>query len=126
MRRTRQDFTAAGQGIKAQLASTELSLDRGLIAQANLMAVVLTARIELGLEACYQRDLVRQTGEALAHSLAGRERMLDIHQGFASIADTLRLEPRAFGDSGDKDKPVIVDPPVALCVVPEGEKRRAA
>lgn len=125
MRRTRQNFTAAGQGIKAHLATTELSLDQGLIAQANLMAAVLTARIEFGMEGCYQRDLVRDTGQALAHSLAGRERMLDIHQRFATIADKLGLAPRSFGDPDDKDKPAIVGEP-GLALVGDGSDRIAA
>ncbi len=116
-----------GKELQQHLVGSERSIDTGLIAQASLVSTMLKARLELGFAACFQSDLIRDAGEAFAHALAGRERMIDIHNRHAAVSAKLGIDPVSFGDAGEKEGDAIVqDPHGALAIVPGGAERRAA
>jgi hypothetical protein len=121
-----QKYREMGKELSQHLAGSERSIDTGLIAQASLVSAMLKARLELGFAACFQSDLIRDAGEAFAHGLAGRERMLDIHARLAQVSSKLGIDPVSFGDAGDKEGNAIVQAPASLAVVPAVAERRAA
>jgi hypothetical protein len=121
-----QKFRKFGQELQSHLVGSERSIDTGLIAQAALVSAMLNARLELGFAACFQRDLIRETGEAFAHALAGRERMLDIHARLAEVSTKLGIDPVSFGDAGDKEGRALVQAPAPLAIVQPAADRQAA
>ncbi len=115
-----------GKELQQHLVGSEHSIDTGLIAQASLVSTMLKARMELGFAACFQSDLIRDAGEAFAHALAGRDRMIDIHSRLAAVSAKLGIDPVSFGDAGDKEGDAIVQGPASLVAVPAEMERRAA
>ena len=106
----RQIASNYGKQISAHVAGGERSVDTGLIASSRLLATLLEARIGLGMAACVQGELVQEAGAIVAEGLASRERFLKLHAKLALLGDRFGLDPRAFGDGGDKDENIVTSP----------------
>lgn len=100
--RRRQQVIEAGANIQQHLIASERSVDEGIIAHANMAAALLESRLNMGLGACVERDLVAEAGAILMESFARRERIINLHERFAVLARKLGVDPTGFGDGGDK------------------------
>ena len=108
MSRTRRQVFSSGQSIQRCLAASETSIDTGLIAQANLVAALLTARLELGFAGAFRRELVLTAGRTLTQGIEQRERVLDLHQELGALSERFGIDPQSLGDSGDKNAPDVM------------------
>lgn len=93
----------AGRTIKARLMEGERAIDQGLIAQSMVTATLLQARIDLGLQAQAERDLIAESGAMLNEMFAQRTRMLAMHSQFSRLARDMGLTVTGFGDAGESE-----------------------
>lgn len=119
-----QKVVKAGKTIQGHLVESERAIDSSIIEHAGLLSSLLAARMELGFAACAHAELIQEAGRMVADGLAHRDRAIGVHEKLAGIADRFGINPRAFGDSGDKSAvgPLL---PIGLAVVEGGERQAA-
>lgn len=103
----RRDVMKFGAVIQRHAVGSENMIDAGIIQQAGLISGLLQARLDLGFNACIEHDLVRDAGRIMSGLIAQREAAIGVHARLSELSLKLGIDPRAFGDGGEKDGLVI-------------------
>jgi len=99
----RQNLRNVGVALQRGVVQAERSIDEGIIAQLGMAATLLNARLEMGLNARVERELIADVGATLGDLFAHRERTIEIHERFSALAEKMGIDPKSFGDGGAKD-----------------------